>query len=348
MPLPIIKKKEKSQIGKIIAVAAGKGGVGKSLVAKEIAFSLASQNYSVGILDADFYGPSIRKMCPPDQEAKTFSDGHRPALTKKLKSLSFADFKEGGKSNSIRAPMATQLVSEFLHNTHWGKLDFLVIDCPPGTSDIHLALTQQAKIDMALLVSTPQQLSMLDVRRAFHFFQNVKVPLLGVVENMSYLETEKGALYPFGKGGGEILSQEFKCPLLAKIPLIPKLGTFSDLGFNIQESSDQELDSVKKIFLKICEDICSFSHRNDLKLRVDTPYTFIIEFQDGPRRYKLSDLQRECPCASCLGKDRVVNPNLEAFSAQMVGSYALKIDFKEGCSNGIYPFEWLKGRGSLL
>lgn len=349
MPLPILKKTEKSKIKKIVSIAAGKGGVGKSFVSKEIAFALKSLGYSVGILDADLYGPSIRKMCPPDQEAKTTPDGHKPAITKNLLSLSYADFKEGGASSSVRAPIANQLIQEFLHNTLWGEIDFLIIDCPPGTGDIHLHLSQQAKIDFAILVTTPQQISLIDVRRAAHFFQKVGVPVIGLVENMSYLEISSNEkVHPFGQGGGAELSQELKVPLLAKLPLVPKIGVLTDRGFNLFESQDPDLDNLKKAFLKIAQDILSFSSSKGVKLEAETPHSFTIDFGQEKRRYKLADIQSKCPCADCKIKIPHVNPNVEAFGVKMMGHYALQIHFKEGCSNGLYPIEWLKSQGSLV
>ncbi|MFN4175015.1 MAG: P-loop NTPase [Parachlamydiaceae bacterium] len=348
MRLPLYSNKIENRFSKVIAVAAGKGGVGKSTIASTLAFKLRQEGKKVGILDADLYGPSIRKLVPAETQAYTEQARHNPAITKGLLSLSFADFKSSLKTNSMRAPLVDKWITEFTKNTNWGELDVLVIDCPPGTGDILLSLNQQIKIDYALIVTTPQELSLIDVRRTIKFFEAMNVPLLGIVENMSYLLVNKERIVLFGSGGGAALSQEFKMPLLANIPFNPKLAALSDKGFHIFESSDPDFEELKIEFGKIAKKI-GFEKEIEPALALHGPNAFSITFADGDKRvYHLGDLQQNCPCANCQEKTAPYESDLKARGISTIGRYAIKIDFEKGCSNGIFPLKLLKTLGKPL
>lgn len=225
-PLPL------ASIAAVVAVAAGKGGVGKSTVAVHLALTLQERGYRVGIMDADIYGPSIRKMLPEDCFPLQKGTCIEPALCQGIKMISMAYFRNEGEATGVRAPIANRLISHFIKNVQWGKLDFLLIDFPPGTGDVQLTLSQQAHLTGALMVTTPQEVALLDVRKAISLFEQVKVPIIGVVENMSYYQRtpQEGPTYLFGHGGGRRLASEAGVPFLGDIPLDPVICSCGDQG----------------------------------------------------------------------------------------------------------------------
>jgi ATP-binding protein involved in chromosome partitioning len=219
-----------SQVKNLIAIGAGKGGVGKSTVTVNLAFALQKMGFSVGICDLDLYGPSIGKMVQLQQAPTPFENGMLPAEGGGLKLLSMAYFQQGLEVNFVRAPIANGIVKQFLHLVEWGPLDYLLLDCPPGTSDIHMTLMQEVKVHGALLVTTPQQVALLDVRKAFQMFMKMNVPVLGGVENMSFLDVEGVKHFPFGKSNYSILEKEFDVELLDSIPIDQSISSQGDLG----------------------------------------------------------------------------------------------------------------------
>jgi ATP-binding protein involved in chromosome partitioning len=221
-----------SGVKNIIAVAAGKGGVGKSTVAVNLAYSLKKTGAKVGILDADIYGPSIPTMVkvdvPPASEGNTII----PPQAFGIKFVSIAMFAQASQANILRGPMAGNVAKQFLTQVDWGELDYLIIDYPPGTGDIQLTISQTASITGAILVTTPQELALLDVRKAVSMFKTMKVPVLGVVETMSYFQVpgQEEKHYLFGKGGGEKLARENGISLLGEIPILPIIAQGGDTG----------------------------------------------------------------------------------------------------------------------
>ena len=236
MPLPIFSSQTPSHplstIGSIIGIAAGKGGVGKSSLTVNLALALTAQGYRVGIMDTDIYGPSIRKMLPEDRFPSQKDGRIQPALCRGIAMISMAYFRQEQEATAVRAPIANSLVSQFIHQVNWGPLDFLLIDFPPGTGDVQLTLAQQAHLTGAVIVTTPQEIALLDVRKAISLFEQVKIPLVGIVENMSYYQAneEEDPIYLFGKGGGERLAQEKGVPFLGQIPLDPLVCRCGDQG----------------------------------------------------------------------------------------------------------------------
>ncbi len=348
MRLPLYSNKIENRFRKVIAVAAGKGGVGKSTIASTLSYALKNDKKKVGLLDADLYGPSIRKMVPADTQANTLQGRHNPASSKGLLSLSFSDFKNSLQTNSMRAPLVDKWIREFTNNTNWGELDCLIIDCPPGTGDILLSLSQQIKIDNVIVVTTPQEVALIDVRRTIKFFEAMDVPVLGIVENMIYLQVNDERIELFGSGGGASLSNEFKIPLIAKLPFVPKMGALADKGFHIYESLDPDFEGLKTEIGKIMSKI-GFEKDQDPVLALHGPNAFSITFADGHKRvYHLGDLQQSCPCAKCQEEKAPFNADLTAKGVSAVGRYAIKVDFDKGCSNGIYPFKLLKTLGTPI
>ncbi len=217
----------------ILAVASGKGGVGKSTVSTNLALALAQLGRRVGLMDADVYGPSIPLMLGIEERGRP-GEGRRllPAERHGLKVISMGMFLGPSTPVIWRGPMVTKLITEFLRNVDWGDLDLLVIDLPPGTGDVQLTLTQQVPITGGIIVTTPQDVALADVRRGIAMFRQVHAPILGVIENMSFhLCPGCGARAElFGHGGGAALAREAGLPLLGEIPLVRAIREAGDEG----------------------------------------------------------------------------------------------------------------------
>lgn len=228
------------EVKNIIAVSSGKGGVGKSTVAANLAVALAAQGYEVGLLDTDIFGPSVPKMFCMEHE-RIFAEevGGRqlliPALKYGVKILSIGFFVNPDQATLWRGGMASNTLKQLIADTKWGSLDYLILDTPPGTSDIHLTLLQTLAITGAVIVSTPQQVALADARKGIDMYRNeqVGVPLLGMVENMSWFtpaELPDNRYYIFGKAGVQSLCEELGVPLLAQIPLVQSICESGDEG----------------------------------------------------------------------------------------------------------------------
>lgn len=220
----------------IIAVASGKGGVGKSTVAANLARSLAKTGARVGILDADIYGPSMPTIFGLSGQRPGQVDGKMEPLVKDgIKIISIGFLVDESQAIVWRGPMASSAIKQFTTDVNWGELDYLILDLPPGTGDIHLTIAQQVPVSGSLVVTTPQQVALADCRKALSMFinPNINVPVLGIVENMSYFVPEDmpdKKYYVFGKEGGKKLAEEFKLPLLGEIPLIEQIREAADQG----------------------------------------------------------------------------------------------------------------------
>ena len=216
----------------IIAVASGKGGVGKSTTAVNLAFALRASGSRVGLLDADVYGPSLPQMTKAGLPKRSEGQMVVPPEVDGVKVISAAMFSSAGQATILRGPMAAQIIKQFLTQVAWGDLDYLVIDYPPGTGDIQLTLSQTAPITGAVIVTTPQEVALIDVRRAINMFQTLKVPVLGVIETMSYFVCDGCTKQHdiFRRGGGARVAGEAGLPLLGEIPLDPTVAVDSDSG----------------------------------------------------------------------------------------------------------------------
>lgn len=224
-------------VSHIIAVSSGKGGVGKSTVAVNLAVSLALEGAKVGLMDADVYGPNLPTMMGVTDQPKIEQDPQRgevfiPPKAHGVKVMSMGFLIQGDQPLVWRGPMLHSVVSQFCHKVNWGSLDYLVVDMPPGTGDVQLSLAQLVPVTGTVLVSTPQEVSMQDVRKAFHMFEKVRIPIMGVVENMSYFvcgQCDKRHDL-FGTEGGKLLARKFNTELLAQIPLVPQVREGGDEG----------------------------------------------------------------------------------------------------------------------
>lgn len=249
-----------SKVKNLIAVGAGKGGVGKSTITVQLALSLKKQGYQVGICDLDLYGPSLGKMLKVDEIPVSYNEGMLPAKARDISLMSMAYFIQGLDCNFIRAPIANGILKKFLHLVYWGELDYLLFDLPPGTSDIHMTLMQEINLNGALLVTTPQEISILDVRKAIQMFIKMNVPLLGIVENMSFFNLEGQKIFPFGSSKVFTLLQEFGLDKLGEIPIEKEISEACDLGVNFCKINQELLFLFDEITRKIMNRVKSIEN----------------------------------------------------------------------------------------
>jgi len=222
LPIPGVKN--------IIAVGSGKGGVGKSTVAVNLAITLSRLGHAVGLMDADVYGPNVPLMMGIQQTPHAIGQRIQPLEAHGVRLMSMAFLNPGDKPLVWRGPMLNSVIQQFLRNVDWGELDYLVIDLPPGTGDVQLTLIQTTPLTGAVIVTTPSDVALEDARKAVNMFEQVREQVLGIVENMSYLEHNGEKLYIFGKGGGARTAEKMNVPLLAEIPLDPATREGGDSG----------------------------------------------------------------------------------------------------------------------
>jgi ATP-binding protein involved in chromosome partitioning len=248
---------EVAGIGNIIAVSSGKGGVGKSTVAVNLAVSLQLMGAKVGILDTDVYGPNVPIMMGGHDAPLVRGNNIIPPVYHGVKTMSIGLINPGDKAVVWRGPMLHSAVQQFLRQVEWGELDYLIIDMPPGTGDVQLSLAQTTSIAGAVLVTTPQEVALADVRKAYNMFEQLKVPVLGIVENMSYFEvpTNGERYYIFGHGGGEALAERYGVPFLGGVPIAVSVREGGDLGVPVVLSDP---DSVQaKAFRQIAQNVAA-------------------------------------------------------------------------------------------
>ena len=248
----------------IIAVSSGKGGVGKSTVTANLAISLKHMGFSVGILDADIYGPSIPIMFDVSDKkplAVQIEDKSKmkPVENFGIKILSIGFFTKMDQAVIWRGPMASKALNQMIFDADWGKLDFLLIDLPPGTGDIHLSIMQALPISGSVVVSTPQNVALIDARKGVSMFkqENINVPVLGIIENMAFFTPEElpeNKYYLFGKEGAKNLSKDLEVPFLGEVPLVQSIREAGDLG---RPASLQEDSIINKVFNEISKNMIS-------------------------------------------------------------------------------------------
>jgi ATP-binding protein involved in chromosome partitioning len=231
----------------ILAVASGKGGVGKTTVSVNLAISLAKTGAKVGLLDADVYGPSVPLMFGLKDAPQVVNNKIDPVISEGVKIISMGFFYEQSQQAGIyRGPIVSGIVKQFLTDVNWGELDYLIIDLPPGTGDAPLTLAQTIPITGIIIVTTPQDVAMNVAVKAIGMFNKLNVPLVGVIENMSHLDCPhcNTRISIFGEGGGQKVSNQFNIPFVGQIPLHPQIMTGSDLGHPVTISQPASLQSV--------------------------------------------------------------------------------------------------------
>ena len=272
--------KKITNISNIIAVSSGKGGVGKSTITSNLAVSLSKMGFNVGILDADIYGPSIPLMFDVQNEKPLAvniegKSKMKPIENYGVKILSIGFFTKNDEAVIWRGPMASKALNQMIFDADWGKLDFLLIDLPPGTGDIHLSIMQSLPISGAVVVSTPQTVALSDARKGVSMFkkENINVPVLGIIGNMSFFipkELPENKYYIFGKEGAKNLATDLEIPFLGEIPLIQSVREAGDYG---RPASMQENTISENTFNKISKNMLS----ELLKRNKELPETEIIK-----------------------------------------------------------------------
>jgi ATP-binding protein involved in chromosome partitioning len=220
------------ELGKVIAVSSGKGGVGKSTVAVNVAVALAQRGLRVGVMDADIYGPNIPRMFGLFDRPTVVAGRIQPLEAHGVKLISLGFLIDRDAPAIWRGPIIMKVIQQFLHDVEWGELDYLIVDMPPGTGDAQLSLVQSITVSGAVIVTTPQEVAVGDALRGAKMFEKVNVPVLGVVENMSgFTDPETGRRWEFfASGGGQRLAEELGVPLLGQVPLQPELAGLADRG----------------------------------------------------------------------------------------------------------------------
>ena len=239
-----------------IAISSAKGGVGKSTFATNLALALKNVGCKVGLLDADIYGPSIPKMFGIEEKPKSDGQKLEPINKYDIQCMSIGFLTDQQTPMIWRGPMVTSAIKTFTQKVNWKNLDFIIVDMPPGTGDTQLTFSQEIKMDGAIIVSTPQEVALLDVKRGIKMFDKLGVKILGLVDNMSFFTGDDGKKYKiFGEGGVKKTAEEFNKEFLGEIPINPEVGNCGDNGKPIvEENSDHQ---ISKIYLKLAEKIKS-------------------------------------------------------------------------------------------
>ncbi|MGA1977559.1 MAG: Mrp/NBP35 family ATP-binding protein [Bacteroidales bacterium] len=268
-------------IKNIVAVASGKGGVGKTTIAVNLAIALAKKNYSVGLLDADVFGPSVPKMLDaekfrPEVTNKNNEELIVPLIKYGIRVLSTGFFVDPSEAVVWRGPMASNFLKQLLEQGDWGHLDYLLVDLPPGTSDIHLTLVQEVAVTGAIIVTTPQEVALADAIKGISMFRSEKinVPVLGLVENMSWFtpaELPNNKYYIFGKEGGRKLAEKTGVPLLGQIPLIQGICESSDKGVPVALVNSAAGDAFTSLADEVIKriDLRNRDQRPTLKVQIN-------------------------------------------------------------------------------
>ncbi len=248
---PTLEKKPPiAGVKNLVAVASGKGGVGKTTVAVNLALALKSMGYSVGLMDADVYGPNVPVMLGTTEQPQAVNDKTIiPVTTYGLKMISMGLLNPGDRPLVWRGPMLHSVIQQFLRSVQWGELDYLLVDLPPGTGDVQLSLIQSVAVTGAVVVTTPSIVALADVRKAVEMFRQVNVEILGVVENMSYFACPhcNGRIDVFGHGEGQHMAESFRVPFLGEIEIDPQIRIGGDTGKPVA-SLGEDAPGGKSIF----------------------------------------------------------------------------------------------------
>ena len=348
------------QIKNVVAVASGKGGVGKSTLAANLAVALQKQGLKVGLMDADVYGPSIPTILGIKDKPLMANGRIAPASSNGVKVISMGFFVPANEAVIWRGPMLHKMVQDFLGLVEWGDLDYLIIDLPPGTGDIQLSLCQTIPLTGAVIVSTPQEVAWNVAQKAIVLFDKLNTPVLGIIENMSrYICGHCGHEEEiFGKGGAESAAKRLEIPFLGAIPLLKKIRQTSDAGEPVVQS-EADSESAKQfisISQKLIQEIENRKKYGDKKMApiqispAGTPEISVL-WNDGKSSvFKARDLRLLCPCAACVNeisgqrtlKPETVPEDVKALAISPVGRYALHILWSDGHNTGLYGFDYLR------
>jgi len=341
-----------SKVGSIIAVSSCKGGVGKSTIAAHLAQELAKRGFKVGLVDTDIYGPSVPTLFNL-QNTTVYVNEHNqliPIEKNNLKIMSFG-FLLGDAPAVLRGPMVSRYVQQILHNTAWGNLDYLFVDMPPGTGDIQLTITQSVRLSGAVIVTTRQTLSLVDVSRGILMFEKVSVPILGVIENMAYFLCDNCQKKHYIFGGAETtpLQERFGIATLAEIPILP------DLLDKIETPLKNEFIAlaVDKVVMAVGK--ASIAKKEVPQVQFDAQH-ITLTWPDGEKAIVNNrELRLSCRCAFCMDEltgqklldEKSIKVDIQPKEIIPLGNYALGIMWNDGHASGIYPYKLIKELASV-
>lgn len=332
----------------ILAVSSCKGGVGKSTVAALLSRTLAERGAAVGLLDADIYGPSVPTLFNLHNPGVVATPEQRflPNEAHGLKLMSFG-FLAGDGPAVLRGPMVAQYIQQLLHNVEWGELDYLVIDMPPGTGDIQLTISQSVQIDASIIVTTPHQLSLTDVRKGIMMFDKVNVPVLGVVENMAYFICDgcDKKHYIFGEAGGKTLEERFGLETIAELPIAGNLsGSLETLvGSSV---ADETTDIIIRTLGKK-----TLEKPSQPEVEFDAEHITLRWPETGEvAQVSNFELRRACSCALCVDEmtraplldPKTIPTNIHAEKVGIIGNYAITVDWSDGHNTGFFPYKTIR------
>ncbi len=363
-----IKNLNMPTVKNLIAVASGKGGVGKSTVSANLALSLAKAGAAVGLMDADVYGPSIPRMLGvvgQQPDADPISKKMIPFQKHGIKFMSVGMLQQESDTALIwRGPMASKLVQQFLSGVEWGALDYLLIDLPPGTGDIQLTLTQSVPLAGAIIVTTPQDVARTITQKGLRMFQQVQVPIIGIVENMSgFVCGHCHQVTPiFKKGGGRKMAEELHVPFLGEVPLEPIIAADGDYGVptvaaHPDSPSGKAYDLMARQMasqLSIINEATAKVSSRPREVNTEDPQVTVITWDDGAvMRYPNRYLRSMCPCAQCVNevtgermiRIEAIDPGVRILAVSPVGRYALHFQWSDGHGTGLYSFDTLRKLG---
>ncbi len=337
-----------SKIHSVIAISACKGGVGKSTIASFLARALQRNNFRVGLMDLDIYGPSLPTLMNlPHTDVAMIDERIIPVEVDGLLTMSLG-YILGDAPAVLRGPLVSTYTSQLIHQTEWGSLDFLIIDLPPGTGDIQLTLLQQVALDGAIIITTPQTLSLVDVTRGILMFEKLHVPVLGIIENMSYFVCDGCGKkhYLFGNGTVD-LQNRFGLSILTNIPILPNFYDAST------KNAGNEYDTLWKPLVEQIQREIGKRRATTLSSPeiIIKENTFIIDWKDGTfSTIPVVELRRACRCAYCVDeltgepllKPNEVPDNIKIEEFQPLGHYAVSIIWSDGHTSSIYPWDFLK------
>jgi ATP-binding protein involved in chromosome partitioning len=352
----------------LVAVASGKGGVGKSTATANLALALAATGAKVGILDADIYGPSIPGMFGTFERPRANEKGQAiPPMAYGIKLMSVGMLVAENEATVWRGPIASRMLQQFLAAVDWGELDYLLMDLPPGTGDVQLTLAQSAPINGAVIVTTPQDVALRIAKKGLRMFQQVNVPILGFIENMAgFVCPSCNAVHDiFRKGGGEKVAKEMGVPLLGSIPLDPRMVESGDLGKPLV-LLDKNSPGAKAFEIVARNMAAQLSIINVKESEIQNrPKEVHLTDREPPQilwddgvnmSYLPRALRTACPCAGCRNeltgekilRDETVPNDIKVVEARPVGRYGLNLIFSDGHSSGIYVHDLMRSLGHKI
>jgi ATP-binding protein involved in chromosome partitioning len=354
-----------SKVKNTIAIASGKGGVGKSTVATHLALALARRGAKVGLMDADIYGPSIPTMLGEGKGAEPSSQPGilEPVERRGIQFISMGLFTGRDTPVIWRGPMATKMVQQFLGQVAWGELDYLLIDLPPGTGDVQLTLTQAAPLVGAAIVTTPQEVAVGITLRGLRMFEQVQVPILGIIENMSaFVCPHCGKTTEvFRHGGGKKAAEELGVPFLGEVPLDPAIAEAGDAGRPLVPAAGAGAETpAGRSFLEIAEKLVAEIERVSSLTVAVRHRPEEIKVAEGHVEIRWADghvsslpfraLRQACPCALCIDEwtgERRTDPNRVLMSVRpldirRVGRYGIQLSWSDLHGSGIYTYDYLR------